>query len=144
MAGGAAGALVVELGALWRLSGPGAAQLAADLDYFCNVLAALGVALSPPLLTWQARAWAGCVGCIMGYNAGFRPCRRRCCLPGERAFLSRVTLHGRAEAQRAPPPALWRGGRLEPGGARPVCGALLAAPLHAAAALHAPLWQPSG
>jgi len=42
VAGGAAGALVAELGALGRLSGPGAAQLAADLDYFCNVLAALG------------------------------------------------------------------------------------------------------
>lgn len=60
MAGGAAEALLEELGALGRLSNPGAAQLAADLDYFCNVLAALGVALSPPLLTWQARP-----GCFM-------------------------------------------------------------------------------
>ena len=66
VAGGAAEALLEELGALGRLSGPGAAQLAADLDYFCNVLAALGVALSPPLLTWQARRipkwmiWAVC------------------------------------------------------------------------------------
>lgn len=55
MAGGAGDLLLGELDALGRLSGPGAAQLAADLDYFCNVLAALGVALSPPLLTWQAR-----------------------------------------------------------------------------------------
>ncbi|KAK9845796.1 hypothetical protein WJX81_002638 [Elliptochloris bilobata] len=56
VAGGAAEALLKQLGALGRLSGPGAVQLAADLDYFCNVLAALGVALSPPLLTWQVAA----------------------------------------------------------------------------------------
>lgn len=73
MAGGAAEALLEELGALGRLSGPGAAQLAADLDYICNVLAALGVALSPPLLTWQARPH-----CLVD-NSLQCPCR---CSPG--------------------------------------------------------------
>ena len=81
MAGGAAEALLEELGALGRLSNPGAAQLAADLDYFCNVLAALGVALSPPLLTWQARP--GCsvelISCSVLASA---LCCQSCCLPG--------------------------------------------------------------
>lgn len=42
-----------ELGSIKRLSEAGSTQLAADLDYFCNVLAALGVALPPQLVTWQ-------------------------------------------------------------------------------------------
>jgi len=83
VAGGAAGALVAELGALGRLSGPGAAQLAADLDYFCNVLAALGVALSLPLQTWRRARAPGQpnVGCVMGCSPGLRPCRCRRCRP---------------------------------------------------------------
>jgi hypothetical protein len=45
-----------ELRGIRQLSASGAGQLGADLDYFCNVLAALGVSLPPALLTWQARA----------------------------------------------------------------------------------------
>ena len=44
---------VQELASIERLSEVGSTQLAADLDYFCNVLAALGVALPPQLVTWQ-------------------------------------------------------------------------------------------
>ncbi len=99
VAGGAAGALR-------RLSGPGAAQLAADLDYFCNELAALGVALSPSLLTWQARApGQGIQGAWWGTIIGFRLCRCRRCSPGGRAFMSGVGLYGKAEWQHASPPA---------------------------------------
>ena len=118
---GAAGALVAELGALGGLSGPGAAQLAADLDNFCNVLAALvaRMALSPPLLTWRRARTPGQpnVGCVMGCSPGLRPCCRRRCPPGGHAFLSRVRLHGRAESHGAPPLVLWQGGSLEPDGA---------------------------
>lgn len=56
MAAGAAELYVKELSRIGALSQAGAAQLAADLDYFCNVLAALGVSLPPQLVTWQARA----------------------------------------------------------------------------------------
>lgn len=53
VAAGAARLYVQELASIKRLSEGGSAQLAADLDYFCNVLAALGVALPPQLVTWQ-------------------------------------------------------------------------------------------
>ncbi len=53
VAAGAAHLYVQELASIKRLSESGAAQLAADLDYFCNVLTALGVALPPQLVTWQ-------------------------------------------------------------------------------------------
>ena len=55
VAAGAAQVYVQELSRIKRLSEAGSAQLAADLDYFCNVLAALGVALPPQLVTWQVR-----------------------------------------------------------------------------------------
>ncbi|CAL5221832.1 g4090 [Coccomyxa viridis] len=54
VAAGAARVYVQELSSIKRLTEAGSAQLAADLDYFCNVLAALGVALPPQLVTWQA------------------------------------------------------------------------------------------
>ena len=50
-----------ELSSIKRLTEAGSAQLAADLDYFCNVLAALGVALPPQLVTWQVRPLPCCV-----------------------------------------------------------------------------------
>ena len=93
MAGGAAEALLGELGALGRLSSPGAAQLAADLDYFCNVLAALGVALSPPLLTWQARPECYVDLTFWGVLA-LAVCCQCCCLPGRwLAHHSRVNVN---------------------------------------------------
>lgn len=55
VAAGAAELYVRELAKITSLSESGAAQLAADLDYFCNVLAALGVAVPLQLVTWQAR-----------------------------------------------------------------------------------------
>ena len=55
VAAGAARVYVQELSSIKRLSETGSAQLAADLDYFCNVLAALGVALPPQLVTWQVK-----------------------------------------------------------------------------------------
>ncbi len=53
VAAGAAELYVRELARIGKLSSAGSAQLAADLDYFCNVLGALGVALPPQLVTWQ-------------------------------------------------------------------------------------------
>ncbi|EIE19328.1 hypothetical protein COCSUDRAFT_67854 [Coccomyxa subellipsoidea C-169] len=53
VAAGAAELYVRELAKIAALSESGAAQLAADLDYFCNVLAALGVAVPLQLVTWQ-------------------------------------------------------------------------------------------
>lgn len=47
-----------QLVALPGLSPQGAAQLAADLEYFCNVLTTLGVAVPPSLAAWQAAAAA--------------------------------------------------------------------------------------
>ncbi|KAK2080695.1 hypothetical protein QBZ16_000549 [Prototheca wickerhamii] len=41
-----------------RLSGAGAAQLAADLEYFCNVLGSLGVEVPDELGAWTAAAAA--------------------------------------------------------------------------------------
>lgn len=55
VAAGAAQVYEGELRGVRQLSASGAAQLSADLDYFCNVLAALGVAVPPALLTWQVR-----------------------------------------------------------------------------------------
>ena len=55
VAAGAARVYVQELSSIKRLTEAGSAQLAADLDYFCNVLSALGVALPPQLVTWQVR-----------------------------------------------------------------------------------------
>lgn len=50
-----------ELSSIRQLSEAGSAQLAADLDYFCNVLAALGVALPPQLVTWQVGPLPRCL-----------------------------------------------------------------------------------
>ena len=61
VAAGAADAYVRELTGIRALSASGAAQLAADLDYFCNVLGALGVALPLQLATWQVRRPVRCV-----------------------------------------------------------------------------------
>ena len=55
MAAGAAELYTGQLAQIRALSGPGAQQLAADLEYFCNVLAALSVALPADLVTWQVR-----------------------------------------------------------------------------------------
>lgn len=63
MAAGAAELYVRELARIGKLSSAGSAQLAADLDYFCNVLAALGVALPQQLITWQVQCWDVFVEC---------------------------------------------------------------------------------
>lgn len=47
-----------QLGALPGLTPAGSAQLAADLEYFNNVLATLGVAVPLALAAWQAAASA--------------------------------------------------------------------------------------
>lgn len=47
-----------QLASLPGLSPQGAAQLAADLEYFSNVLSTLGVAVPPSLAAWQAAAAA--------------------------------------------------------------------------------------
>ncbi|KAI3425696.1 hypothetical protein D9Q98_007673 [Chlorella vulgaris] len=47
-----------QLGGLRGLTAQGAAQLAADLEYFCNVLTTLGVGVPPTLAAWQAAAAA--------------------------------------------------------------------------------------
>ena len=44
---------VAQVQQIQVLSTQGSSQLAADLEYFCNVLSALGVALPPALATWQ-------------------------------------------------------------------------------------------
>lgn len=56
MATGAAELYGEEVQQIRSLTPFGTQQLLADLEYFCNVLAALGVALSPSLTTWQV--WA--------------------------------------------------------------------------------------
>lgn len=53
VASGAAGLYTRQLLAIPRLSAKGAQQLAADLEYFCNVLSALSVTVSPTLATIQ-------------------------------------------------------------------------------------------
>ena len=45
-----------QLGGIAGLTAQGSAQLAADLEYFCNVLTTLGVAVPPSLAAWQAAA----------------------------------------------------------------------------------------
>lgn len=52
---GAADMLTDQLSAIKGLKQQGAQQLAADLEYFCNVLSALGVAPPTALATWQVR-----------------------------------------------------------------------------------------
>lgn len=52
VAAGAAALYVQQLQRIERFSPLGRQQLAADLEYFCNVLAALSVALPPELITW--------------------------------------------------------------------------------------------
>ena len=53
VAAGAADLYANELHHITHLSRHGAQQLLADLEYFCNVLAALGIPLPPILGTWQ-------------------------------------------------------------------------------------------
>ena len=53
VAGGAASLVETELGNIPRLSPSGAQQLAADLEYVCNVLSALGLDVPRALPTWQ-------------------------------------------------------------------------------------------
>ena len=56
MAAGAADLYTDQLQQIPMLSSQGAQQLAADLEYFCNVLSALGVAVPARLGTWQVAA----------------------------------------------------------------------------------------
>ncbi|KAK9807441.1 hypothetical protein WJX73_007551 [Symbiochloris irregularis] len=51
---GAADVLLNQLQSIRVLKPQGSQQLAADLEYFCNVLSALGVAAPAALATWQA------------------------------------------------------------------------------------------
>ena len=53
VAGGAAGAVVDQLSSIARLTPAGSQQLAADLEYLCNVLSALGVDIPQALAIWQ-------------------------------------------------------------------------------------------
>lgn len=53
VAEGAAELYVAQLGQLRGLTPQGSAQLAADLEYFCNVVSALGVSIPTALATWQ-------------------------------------------------------------------------------------------
>ena len=53
VASGAAELYADEVQQIVSLSHHGTQQLLADLEYFCNVLAALGVALPASLSTWQ-------------------------------------------------------------------------------------------
>ena len=50
---GAAAVYQEQLQRLAGLSPQGSAQLAADLEYFANVLTTLGVAVPPALAAWQ-------------------------------------------------------------------------------------------
>ncbi len=56
VAEGAAELYVAQLAQLQTLSPLGSAQLAADLEYFCNVVSALGVRIPPALATWQVHS----------------------------------------------------------------------------------------
>jgi hypothetical protein len=53
---GAADLYAAQLQHIASLSSQGSQQLAADLEYFCNVLSALGVSVPATLGTWQAAA----------------------------------------------------------------------------------------
>ncbi len=55
VAAGAAEEYLQALNSIASLSAAGAGQAAADAEYFCNVLSALGVQLPPALGTWQVR-----------------------------------------------------------------------------------------
>lgn len=57
-----AAAYQAQLACLPGLSPQGAAQLAADLEYFSNVLSTLGVVVPPSLAAWQAAAAAPAEG----------------------------------------------------------------------------------
>ena len=59
MASGAAQLYADEMLQIPFLTQHGSQQLLADLEYFGNVLAALGVALPPSLVTWEVRGWMG-------------------------------------------------------------------------------------
>ena len=50
----AASAALAQVGSIGSLSASGAAQLAADLGYFCGVLRTLGASVPAPLTTWAA------------------------------------------------------------------------------------------
>jgi len=54
----AASAALAQVGSIGSLSAPGAAQLAADLGYFCGALRTLGASVPAPLATWAvASSW---------------------------------------------------------------------------------------
>jgi hypothetical protein len=54
----AASAALAQVCSIGSLSAPGAAQLAADLGYFCGVLRTLGASVPAPLATWAvASSW---------------------------------------------------------------------------------------
>ena len=54
----AASAALAQVGSIGSLSTAGAAQLAADLGYFCGVLRTLGASVPTPLATWAlASSW---------------------------------------------------------------------------------------
>lgn len=56
VAAGAADLYTDQLQQIAVLTHQGAQQLAADLEYFCNVMSALGVAVPARLGTWQVAA----------------------------------------------------------------------------------------
>ena len=60
VASGAAELYAEEVQQIHSLTPHGTHQLLADLEYFCNVLAALGVALPPTLTTWQVLTPPAC------------------------------------------------------------------------------------
>ena len=66
VANGAAELYADEVQQVHRLSLHGTQQLLADLEYFCNVLAALGVALPPSLSTWQVNVTSLRLCCLFG------------------------------------------------------------------------------
>ena len=59
---GAAREYLRQLEGIPALSAAGGGQAAADAEYFCNVLSALGVPLPPQLGTWQVGWGQGCQG----------------------------------------------------------------------------------
>jgi len=58
-----------QLQQLTSLSGQGAAQLAADIEYFCNVLNTLGLNAPPVLAAWQAALVASDVASLQAVAA---------------------------------------------------------------------------
>lgn len=65
VAAGAAELLRNELGDIRALRPQGAQQLSADLEYFTNVLSALGVSPPPVLATWQVRLRSLSLSCLV-------------------------------------------------------------------------------